>query len=207
MPGTAVLALAYRRTQPHTDLPSHTAGGPPALPELFDRTCPVVSTAAVPAAPVIERVELFPLHVPFREAVRETMARSAGGLGMAIPAEEAWEGGDFVIARLTAEDGAAGIGEAFVWLPETGVSPAQVIDAAANGLARYVVGANPFAVRQLRARMDANVARSEVAKGLLDMACYDLMGQIARRPAYDFIGGRGADELPLAALIPLTDPD
>jgi muconate cycloisomerase len=161
----------------------------------------------VAPAPVIERVELFPLHVPFREAVRETMARSAGGLGMAIPAEEVWEGGDFVIARLTAEDGAAGIGEAFVWLPETGVSPTQVIDAAANGLARYVVGANPFAVRQLRARMDANVARSEVAKGLLDMACYDLMGQIARRPTHDFIGGRGADELPLAALIPLTDPD
>lgn len=69
--------------------------------------------------PSIERLELFPLHVPFREAVRETMARSAGGLGMAIPAEEAWDGGDFVIARLTAEDGACGIGEAFLWLPET----------------------------------------------------------------------------------------
>jgi muconate cycloisomerase len=161
----------------------------------------------VATGPNIERVELFPLHVPFRAAVRETMTRSEGGLGMAIPAEEAWDGGDFVIARLTAEDGASGIAEAFVWLPETGVSPAQVIDAVAHGLVRYVIGESPFAVRRLRARMDANVARSEVAKGLLDMACYDLMGRIAGRPAYDFIGGRGADELPLAALIPLTTPD
>ena len=156
--------------------------------------------------PHVRRIELFPLHVPFREVVRETMARSPGGLGMAIPAEEAWTGGDFVIARLTADDGAQGVGEAFVWLPETGVSPAQVVDAVANGLARYVLGASPFDVAQLRTRMDSNVARSEVAKGLLDMACYDLMGHIERRPATDFMGGRGAEELPLAALIPLMDP-
>jgi muconate cycloisomerase len=159
------------------------------------------------AAPRIERLELFPLHVPFREVVRETMARSAGGLGMAIPAEEPWSGGDFIIARMTAEDGARGVGEAFVWLPETGVSPTQVIDAVANGLARYVIGESPFDVGRMNARMDANVARSEVAKGLLDMACYDLMGRIAGRPACEFMGGPGARELPLAALIPLSDAE
>ncbi|MCK6553536.1 mandelate racemase/muconate lactonizing enzyme family protein [Candidatus Binatia bacterium] len=157
------------------------------------------------ASPVVERIELFPVHVPFREAVREAMARSEGGLGMAIPAEEPWTGGDFVIARLTAGDGSQGVGEAFVWLPETGVSPAQVTLAVSGGLARYVLGADPFAVERLRARMDANVARSEVAKGLLDMALYDLMGRIAKRPAHDFMGGRGGDTLPLAALVPLMD--
>lgn len=147
------------------------------------------------------------MHVPFREAVREAMGRSSGGLGMAIPAEEAWLGGDFVIARLSADSGARGVGEVFVWLPETGVSPAQVIDAIRGGLGGYVLGANPFHVESLRARMDANVTRSEVAKGLLDMACYDLMGHIAQRPAYDFMGGRGAETLPLAALIPQADID
>ena len=159
------------------------------------------------SAPTIERIELFPVHVPFREVVRQAMARSAGGLGMAIAAEEAWTGGDFVIARLTADDGAQGVGEAFVWLPETGVSPAQVIDAIQHALAGYALGANPFDVRRLRARMDANLARNDVAKGLLDMACYDLMGHVSGRPAHDFMGGRGADTLPLAALIPLADPD
>ena len=135
------------------------------------------------------------------------MARSETGLGMAIPAEEPWTGGDFVVVRLTAEDGSRGLGEAFVWLPETGVSPAQVVDAVRGGLARWVLGESPFAVERLRTRMDANVARSEVAKGLLDMACYDLMGHVADRPASDFMGGRGADTLPLAALIPLADAD
>ena len=156
-------------------------------------------------APAVARIELFPLHVPFRAAVREAMARSEGGLGMAIPAEEPWLGGDFVVARLTAEDGSQGLGEAFVWLPETGVSPNQVIDAVAGGLARYVLGESPFDVEKLRARRWRPCARSEVAKGLLDIACYDLMGHIAGRPACDFMGGRGTEALPLAALIPLSD--
>lgn len=153
----------------------------------------------------IDRIELVPVHVPFREAVREAMAQGEGGLGMAIAAEEPWFGGDFVIARLTARSGAEGVGEAFVWLPETGVSPAQIIDAVTGGLGRIVLGASPFAVESLRARMDANVARSEVAKGLLDMACYDLMGRITGRPACDFMGGRGAETLALTALVPLSD--
>ena len=167
----------------------------------------MVSCPAMPKPPAVERIELFRLHVPFRESVREAMAHSEGGLGMAIPAEEPWTGGDFVLARLIAEDGSEGLGEAFVWLPETGVSPAQVVDAVAGGLARYLLGASPFDVEPLRARMDRNVARSEVAKGLLDIACYDLMGRIAGRPACDFMGGRGADALPLAALIPLSAPE
>jgi muconate cycloisomerase len=155
--------------------------------------------------PRIERIELRPVHVPFRAAVREAMARGEGGLGMAIPAEEAWLGGDFVIARLFAEDGTSGVGEVFVWLPETGVSPAQVIDAVAHGLARYALGASPFETDALRLRMDANVARSEVAKGLLDVACHDLAARLAGQPLCERLGGRGADELPLAALVPLSD--
>jgi muconate cycloisomerase len=178
-----------------------------APPSEYGRAATTAAASLAPRhAPPIERIELFPLRVPFRAAVREAMGRSATGLGMAIAAEEAWEGGDFVLARLTAEDGAIGLGEAFVWLPETGVSPAQIVDAVCHGLSRLVLGANPFDVERLRLRMDANVARSEVAKGLLDMACYDLMGQVTGRPAHDFMGGRSADALPLAALIPLAEP-
>ena len=155
----------------------------------------------------IERIELTPVHVPFHAVVREAMAGSAGGLGMAIPAEEAWLGGDFVICRLIAENAAVGLGEAFVWLPETGVSPAQVIDAVQHAVGRYLLHESPFRVEHIRQRMDANVARSEVAKGLVDMACYDLMGRLTGRPACDFMGGASIDEIPLCALIPLTEPE
>lgn len=155
----------------------------------------------------IARIELFPLHVPFRQAVRDAMAHSPTGLGMAIPAEDPWLGGDFVIARLTADDGTEGVGEAFVWLPETGVSPAQIVDAIRHGLAHHVLGRDPADGPGLCDRMDANVARSEVAKGLLDMACVDLVGRATSRPAWALMGGDDAPaSMPLAALIPLADP-
>jgi muconate cycloisomerase len=155
----------------------------------------------------IVRIELTPLFVPFRAEVREAMQSGAGGLGMAIPVSSPWTGGEFVVCRLFSDDGSVGLGEAFVWLPETGVSPAQIIDSVRHALGAYVLGESPFDVERLRRRMDDNVARNEVAKGLLDMACYDLMGRIARRPACDFMGGRAVSEVPLAALIPLTDAD
>jgi len=157
--------------------------------------------------PNIVRIELTPVFVPFFEFVRQAMQAGAGGLGMAIEAEEAWLGGDFVICKLVADDGAIGLGEAFVWLPETGVSPEQLIDIIRNALGKYLLGESPFNIERIRHRMDSNVARSDVAKGLLDMACYDMMGRVTGRPASDFMGGRVVDEIPLAALIPLMDAD
>jgi len=156
--------------------------------------------------PKIAKIELTPVRVPIREAVRETMERS-GGLGMAIPAEEPWTAGDFAICRLHADDGSVGLGEAFVWLPETGVTPDQLIAGIREALAGYVLGESPFRVERIRHRMDSNVARSDVAKGLLDMACYDLMGHISGRPACDFMGGACVDAIPLCALIPLLDAE
>jgi muconate cycloisomerase len=156
--------------------------------------------------PVITGIKLTPVFVPFHSHVREIMEAS-GGLGMAIPAEEPWPGVDAVICELTSEDGSSGLGEALVWLPETGVSMAQVIDAVQCCLGKYVLGQSPFNVELIRHRMDINIARSEVAKGLLDMACYDLMGRITGRSASDFMGGRVLEKVPLAALIPLADPE
>ncbi len=149
-------------------------------------------------------IELTPVHVPFKALIKEAMAAS-GGLGMAIPAEEEWLGGDFVICKLYSEEGNVGLGEAFVWLPETGISPEQIIDTIKRALHLYVIGESPFNIERMLHKMEINVARQFVAKGLLDLACYDLLGQITGRPASDFMGGRCVDEIPLAALIPLAD--
>jgi muconate cycloisomerase len=154
----------------------------------------------------IVRIELTPIYVPFKEAVRKAMGEGEGELGMAIPAEEAWLGGDFAIIKVIDNEGNIGLGESFVWLPESGVSPEQIIDAIKGGLANYVLGESPFNIEKINFRMDNNIARSENAKGLLDMACYDLMGKITGLPACCFMGGRNVDEIPLAALIPLGDP-
>ena len=82
---------------------------------------------------------------------------------MAIKAEESWLGGDFVICKLICNDGNIGLGESFVWLPESGITPYQIIDSIKNGLANYIIGENPFNVEKINQRMDNNVARSEAA--------------------------------------------
>lgn len=157
--------------------------------------------------PVAVRLELRALRVPFSAIARGAMDGSENGLGMAIPAEEPWEAGDFVIARLTDDAGTDGWAEVFVWLPETGVSPDELLLSVPRHLARYVLGRSPADVRAIRARMDRNVARNEVGKGLLDLACHDLAARQVGRPVHDLIGGRGPDRIALAGLVPLVDPE
>jgi muconate cycloisomerase len=154
--------------------------------------------------PKIVGIELTPLQVPFKQMVREAM-QQAGGLGMAIPAEEDWPGGDFAICKMTDEAGNTGVGEQFVWWPETGVSPKQIILAVQEALYKYVLGESPFDYQEIRIRMNNNVARSETAKGLLDMACWDLMGKQVNKAACELMGDKQADALELGALVPLMN--
>lgn len=156
--------------------------------------------------PVIVGLELVTARVPFSDIAQQAMDASPTGLGMAIEAEEPWEAGDFVFARLWDEEGNEGWGEVFLWLPETGVSPDQVVSVIGSHLARYVLGAAPVDVGALRARLDRNVTRNEVAKGLLDLACHDLAARQLGRPVHDLLGGRRADRIPLCGLVPLADP-
>lgn len=153
----------------------------------------------------ITSIQITPLFVPFKELVRKFMSNSQGGLGMAISAEEPWVGGDFVICKVIDDKGIEGLGEVFVWVPETGVTPNQIIDIIKNHLAKYILGENPFNIEKIRYKMDINVAQNDIAKGLLDMACYDLMGRTMNKPVCDIIGEKNVTEIPLTALIPLTD--
>ncbi|MHA1674226.1 MAG: mandelate racemase/muconate lactonizing enzyme family protein, partial [Promethearchaeota archaeon] len=148
-----------------------------------------------------------PIYVPFTEQVRQLMGGGEGGLGMAIGADEPWLGVDAAICKISTDDGSVGIGEVITWLPETGVSIPQTIDTIENYLGSYLIGKSPFEVERIRQILDVNVARNEVAKGLLDMCLYDLMGKITRRSAIDFMGGRTVDQIPLSALIPLAEPE
>lgn len=156
--------------------------------------------------PVSVRLELRSVRVPFSEIAQSAMSSSSTGLGMAIPSEEPWEAGDFVIARLEDEQGMEGWAEVFVWLPESGVSPDELLLSVSRHLARYALGRSAADVRAIRARMDRNVARNEIGKGLLDLVCHDLAARQISRPVHDLLGGRAVDEIPLAALVPMVDP-
>ncbi len=150
-------------------------------------------------------IKLTPVFVPFKKLIREVMDASEGKQGFAMPTDEPWQGGEAIICQLTTKDDHIGLSENLVWLPETGVSPNQIIDAIQSELYKYILGKNPFNIEQIRYKMDNNVSKNEVAKALLDIACYDLMGQITGRPAYDFMGGKCVEKIPLTALIGLGE--
>jgi len=155
----------------------------------------------------ITRVEVFEVRVPLSELARGAMAASDNGLGMAIPTEEPWLEADFLFCRLVDEGGNEGWGEAYVWLPESGVSNRDMASAIEHHLGAYVLGARPVAVQALAARFDRNVARNEMAKGLVDIACHELTARQLGVPVHDLIGGAAVDRIPLCGLVPLAAPD
>jgi muconate cycloisomerase len=165
------------------------------------------SLQASPTAARITKVELFEARVPLSELARGAMAASDNGLGMAIPTEEPWLEADFLFCRLEDEAGNAGWGEAYVWLPESGVSNRDMASAIEHHLGAYVLGARPVAVQALAARFDRNVARNEMAKGLIDIACHELAARQLGVPVHDLIGGAVVDRIPLCGLVPLASPD
>jgi muconate cycloisomerase len=164
------------------------------------------ATTAASAAP-IERIELFEARVPLSRLARSAMADSPTGLGMAIPSELPWLDADFLYCRVVDADGHDGWGEAYVWLPETGVTQRDLASSIEHHLGRFVLGARPTDVQAIAARLDRNVARNEVAKGVLDLACHELAARQVGRPVHDLIGGRSVDRIPLCGLIPLASPE
>ncbi len=160
-----------------------------------------------PSERLIRSVELFPVRVPLSSLARGAMAESDNGLGMAIPTEEPWLDADFLFCRLVDGEGNEGWGESYVWLPESGVSNLDMASAIEHHLGKYLLGADPASVQALAARLDRNVARNEMAKGLLDIACHDLAARQIGRPVHDLIGGTSVDRIPLCGLVPLSPPD
>lgn len=156
---------------------------------------------------LVQRLELYPVRVPLSSIARGAMAESDNGLGMAIPAEEPWLEADFLFCRLVDGAGNEGWGESYVWLPESGVSNLDMASAIEHHLGRYVLGSDPVATQALAARLDRNVARNEMAKALIDIACHDLAARQLDRPVHDLIGGSTVDRIPLCGLVPLAAPE
>jgi muconate cycloisomerase len=155
----------------------------------------------------IRRIELFEVRLPLSALARGAMAASDNGLGMAIPAEQPWLEADFLMCRLEDGDGIEGWGESYVWLPESGTSNRDMASAIEHHLATYVLGSDPAATQALAARLDRNVARNEMAKGLLDLACHELTARQIGRPVHDLLGGTTVDRLPLCGLVPMAPPE
>ncbi|MDT7709468.1 MAG: cis-L-3-hydroxyproline dehydratase [Pseudonocardiales bacterium] len=70
-------------------------------------------------------------------------------------------------------------------------------------LAEAVVGLDPRNLARLTAAMDEVLLGSHAAKGALDVACWDILGQAVGLPVCELLGGRLQETFPLFVAVPV----
>ena len=110
-----------------------------------------------------------------------------------------------IILRADTDDGVCGWGEMCAiphYLPAFagGVAPAL------KELAPVFLGANPVGPEAVMAKLDAHLPGHGYAKSALDIALWDITGQVANMPLYALLGGRQAKDLPLYHSITCVAP-
>ncbi len=96
---------------------------------------------------------------------------------------------DYVVVRLTSDDGLEGVGEATVmprWSGETVWGAQAIIE---RVLGPRLVGCDPRDAADIDRRLDDGARHNWFAKAALEMAAWDLAGKAAGKPVYELLGG------------------
>jgi L-alanine-DL-glutamate epimerase-like enolase superfamily enzyme len=144
---------------------------------------------------VIERIDVFgyaltPLAGEFR------LSR-----GRAMGAETSF------LVRVATDDGLEGWGEACPLTSSYLPSFAGGVRAALDELAPALIGADPCNLTDVNARMDATLLGQHAAKSPLDVACWDIFGQVAGLPVATLLGGRVSERFAVYEAVPLGASD
>lgn len=112
-----------------------------------------------------------PLKKPFKTALRSV------------------ESVEDVIVELHTDTGAVGYGEA----PPTGVitgdTTGAIIGAINDHIGKSIIGLDVDNMEEIMARIDAAIIHNTSAKAAVDIAVYDLFGQLCGKPLYRLFGG------------------
>lgn len=111
-----------------------------------------------------------------------------------------------VLIALDTASGLTGWGEVCP-IPHYLPAYARGVAPALQELAPVILGGDPVGVEALMAQVDAYLPGHAYAKSALDIALWDLTGQIAGLPLYALLGGRRQADLPLYHSITCVEPD
>ena len=138
----------------------------------------------------ISAVEAIPLAIPYRRAFGFASGRVTAA--------------DHVLVRITTDDGLVGHGEAPPRPYTYGETAASIVAVLRDVFAPSLVGADPFAREAIRARLGRTVANN-AAKGAVDVALWDLVGQACGQPVHVLLG-HAADDVRAAHMIGFGTP-
>jgi len=124
-----------------------------------------------------------------------------------------WSGGksvqvfDSTIVRVETDDGRAGHGEVCPLGPFYLPAYAEGVRAGLRELGPHLIGEDPRELAKLNRRMDAALKGHPYVKSGIDIACWDILGQVAGLPVCELLGGRYGDDVHLYRAISQESPD
>ncbi|MEX0365515.1 MAG: mandelate racemase/muconate lactonizing enzyme family protein [Ruegeria sp.] len=111
-----------------------------------------------------------------------------------------------VVLALETDSGLTGWGEVCP-IPHYLPAYARGVAPAVKEMAPVLLGADPVGPEALMARLDRHLHGHVYAKSAVDIALWDLTGQVAGLPLYALLGGRQARDMPLYHSITCIAPD
>lgn len=124
-----------------------------------------------------------------------------------------WSGGksvsvfDSTIVQVETDTGIVGHGEVCPLGPFYLPAYAEGVRAGVRELAPHLIGWHPTQLACLNQRMDAALKGHSYVKSGIDIACWDILGQVAALPVCTLLGGRYGDDFVLYRAISQEDPD
>ncbi len=124
-----------------------------------------------------------------------------------------WSGGksvtvfDSTIVRVETDQGVVGHGEVCPLGPFYLPAYASGCRAGIAELAPHLIGYDPRQLSLLNRRMDAALKGHPYAKSAIDIACWDILGQVAGIPVCELLGGRYGDDFVLYRAISQESPE
>ena len=141
----------------------------------------------------IKRISLW--HVPLTS--HETYYMAAGKTCDTV---------ETVVLRVETDAGITGWGEVCP-IPHYLPAYARGVAPAIEEMAAVLIGSDPTGAEALIARLEAHLVDHRYAKSALDIAFWDITGQLANLPVHALLGGRHSDTLPLYHSITCVEPD
>lgn len=124
-----------------------------------------------------------------------------------------WSGGksvevfDSTIVRVDTDSGISGYGEVCPLGPFYLPAYADGVRAGIRELAPHLLGCDPRQLAPLNRRMEAALKGHPYVKTGIDMACWDILGQVTGQPVCTLLGGRYGDDFVLYRAISQEAPD
>lgn len=95
---------------------------------------------------------------------------------------------DRILVRVDTDEEYTGWGEVRAFL-----SSQATVSVIEDGVAPLVVGQSPFEIEKLRRQVFIEYTNSNMFFAPIEVACWDIVGQVLERPVYELLGGWTAD--------------